>query len=177
VGWQHPFYTAFFGIGLAVARLNRNRLIKVAAPLLGLSVSIFLHAFHNTMETFLSGWSGMVIGAAVDWSGWLFMLGVILWATRREQRYLQKYLASEIQVSLITPALYRTASSAWRQMGARMAAIFTRKYFKTVRFYQVCGEYAHKRQQYATLGDEGGNLEIIQKLRREMAQLAPFVQA
>ena len=24
VGWQHPFYTAFFGIGLAVARLNRN---------------------------------------------------------------------------------------------------------------------------------------------------------
>ena len=24
VGWQHPFYTAFTGIGLAVARLNRK---------------------------------------------------------------------------------------------------------------------------------------------------------
>jgi hypothetical protein len=32
VGWQHPFYTAFTGIGLAIARLNRNAIVKIAAP-------------------------------------------------------------------------------------------------------------------------------------------------
>ncbi len=62
---------------------------------------------------------------------------------------------------MITPALFRTASSAWLQMFARIAALFTGKYFKTARFYQLCGEYAHKRRQYDSLGDEGGNLAIL----------------
>jgi hypothetical protein len=59
---------------------------------------------------------------------------------------------------------------------ARIAALFIGKYRQTARFYQVCGEYAHKRQQYARLGDEGGNLLDLQRLRSEMAQLAPLVQ-
>lgn len=62
-------------------------------------------------------------------------------------------------------------------MLARMSAVFTGKYSKTTRFYQVCGEYAHKRWQYDRLGDESGNLVIIQKLRQEIAQLTPNVQA
>ena len=36
VGWQHPFYTAFTGIGFAVARMNRAWLVKIVAPLVGL---------------------------------------------------------------------------------------------------------------------------------------------
>ncbi|TLN23950.1 PrsW family intramembrane metalloprotease, partial [bacterium] len=47
VGWQHPFYTAFIGIGLAAARLNRNAALKIALPLLGLGASILTHALHN----------------------------------------------------------------------------------------------------------------------------------
>jgi 3-deoxy-D-manno-octulosonate 8-phosphate phosphatase KdsC-like HAD superfamily phosphatase len=81
-----------------------------------------------------------------------------------------------VQAGTLTAAQLRTASSGWLQMFARIASIFTGKFGKTVRFYQLCGEYAHKRQQYATLGDEGGNLVILQKLRHEMAVLAPQVQ-
>ncbi len=176
VGWQHPFYTAFFGIGLATARLNKNWFVKIIAPLLGLAVGMFAHAFHNTMAVFLSGWGGLLFGAAIDWTGWLFMFGIIIWALWREQQYLKKYLAAEVQAKTITPAHFRTASSAWLQMFARIAAIFSGKYIKTTRFYQLCGEYAHKRQQYASLGDESGNVAILQKLRTEMAQLAPLVQ-
>jgi RsiW-degrading membrane proteinase PrsW (M82 family) len=176
VGWQHPFYTAFFGIGLAISRLNKNWLIRIFAPLLGWAMAIFTHGFHNTMAVILSGWGGLLVGTAIDWTGWLFMFGIIIWATWRERQYIKKFLAAEVQVNMITPALYRTATSTWRQMFARINAIFTGKYRQTARFYQVCGEYAHKRQQYARLGDEGGNLAIIQKLRTEMTQLAPFVQ-
>ncbi len=176
VGWQHPFYTAFFGIGLAMARLNKNWLVKIAAPLVGISISMFTHAFHNTMSVFLDGLGGLAIGALVDWSGWLFMLIFIIWATWREGQYLRRYLAAEVQAGTLTPALLRTASSGWRQMFARLTSLFTGKFMKTMRFYQLCGEYAHKRQQLATLGDEGGNTAILQTLRTEMTALAPHVQ-
>jgi RsiW-degrading membrane proteinase PrsW (M82 family) len=177
VGWQHPFYTAFFGIGLAVARLNRNWLVRIFAPLLGLAIAMFTHAFHNTMGLFLpEGLAGLLMGAMVDWTGWLIMLGFILWATWREGTYLRKYLAAEVQARTITPAHLRTASSAWLQMFARIAALFTGRYLKTARFYQLCGEYAHKCRQFATLGDESGNAAIINRLRTELARLAPFVQ-
>jgi len=178
VGWQHPFYTAFFGIGLAVARLNKNWFARIFAPLLGLSVGMFTHAFHNTMALILpGGLAGLAIGAGIDWSGWLFMFGIIVWATWREQMNMKKYLAAEVQAKTLTPALFHTASSAWLQMFARIAAIFSGKYFKTAQFYQLCGEYANKRREYDSLGDEGGNLAIIQKLRSELARLAPYVQA
>ena len=85
VGWQHPFYTAFFGIGLALARLNRNWLVRIFAPLTGLGLAMFTHAFHNTVASLLSGLAGLLVGAFFDWTGWLFMFGVILWATWREQ--------------------------------------------------------------------------------------------
>jgi hypothetical protein len=129
------------------------------------------------MAVFLpGGLGGLAIGAAIDWTGWLFMFGIIIWATLREQQNLKEYLAIEVQARVITPALFRTASSAWLQMFARIAALFTGKYFKTARFYQLCGEYAHKCRQYTSLGDEDGNVAILNKLRTEMAQIAPFVQ-
>jgi len=176
VGWQHPFYTAFFGIGLAMARLNRSGFVRIAAPLLGLALAMFTHAFHNTLASLTSGSEGLVLGTVFDWTGWLFMFIVILWATRREQLNLKKYLSAELQVGTISPAAFHTASSAWLQMFARLAAIFTGRYRKTLRFYQVCGEYANKRRQYASLGDEDGNLAILQKLRGELISLAPHVQ-
>lgn len=177
VGWQHPFYTAFFGIGLAVARMNRNATVKVIAPLLGLAMSMFTHAFHNSLSFLLRGAGGLLAGTMVDWSGWLFMLAIIIWSTRREKKNLVLFLAEEVKAGLITPAQYHTTCSSWLQMFARAAAMFSGRYTRTARFFQVCGEYAHKRQQYAQLGEEQGNLAILQQLRTEMAHLAPLVRA
>jgi RsiW-degrading membrane proteinase PrsW (M82 family) len=177
VGWQHPFYTSFIGIGLALARLNRSWLIKVAAPLLGWSLAMFTHGFHNTLASLLSGTAGLVIGAFFDWGGWLLMFGILIWATAREQMYLKLYLAEEVRAGTISAAAFRTASSGWLQLFARLSALFHGRYLQTARFYQVCGEYAHKRRQYAALGDEGGNQALIQQLRTELTSLAPFAQA
>ena len=176
VGWQHPFYTAFIGIGLAIARLARNWIVRIITPLTGWALAIFTHGFHNTLASLLNGIPGMAIGAAFDWTGWLVMFGVILWATWREQQNLKRYLAAEVQAGTISAAHYRTACSGWLQMFARIAAVFTGRYFKTARFYQACGEYAHKRMEYARLGDEGGDLANLQRLRAELARLAPNVQ-
>jgi protease PrsW len=175
VGWQHPFYTAFFGIGLALARLNRSWFVRIFAPLTGLGLAMAAHAFHNTVASLLNGVTGLAVGAFFDWSGWLCMFGVILWATWREQQDLKKYLAAELQAGTISAAHFQAACSAWRQIAARTAALFRGRYRRTARFFQVCGEYALKRRQYADLGEEGGNLAVIQDLRAELVRLAPEV--
>jgi RsiW-degrading membrane proteinase PrsW (M82 family) len=175
VGWQHPFYTSFFGIGLALARLNRKMAVKVLAPLLGLALAILTHAFHNTLSSFTSGLPGLALGTAIDWTGWLFMFCVILFAIRREQQNLKKYLTAELQAGTISPVLFILACSAWRQTFARFVGLFTGRYRKTARFFQVCGVYATKRREYASLGDEGGNLALIQNLRAELIRLAPDI--
>ncbi len=173
VGWQHPFYTAFFGIGLAVTRLTRDQLFKVAAPLAGLILAILLHSMHNTLATVVRGFGGLVLGTLIDWSGWVFMLLLVLWATYREQQWIVTHLREEVSRGCITPSQYRTACSAWSQGLARFGALFNGQFRATSRFYQLCAELAYKKHQHSTLGDEGGNSRAIDQLRGELARLSP----
>lgn len=176
VGWQHPFYTAFTGIGLAMARMNRNPLVKLLAVLGGFTAAVMAHAFHNTFGALIGGLEGLAIGTAVDWIGWFFMLVFIVWMVFNERRLLQRHLQEEVGSGLISSAQYRTALS-FAQAGARLNALTAGSYFATSRFYQVCGELAHKKEQLAKLGDEYGNTAIIEKLRAELATLAPRAKA
>lgn len=172
VGWQHPFYTAFIGIGLAIARMNRNFLIKVIAVLGGFAAAVFTHSFHNTFGTLIGGAGGLVLGTFVDWIGWFFMLGFIVWMILHERNILKRQLLGEVNSGLISPAQYRTAISL-AQTGARINAISSGSYQATARFYQLCGELAHKKEQLRKLGDEQGNVAIIEKLRGELNKLSP----
>lgn len=171
VGWQHPFYTAFTGIGLAITRLRRSGLIKFLAPLIGLSLAMFTHAFHNTMASLLTGMSGLAIGTLMDWTGWFFMFLFILWAVSRDRKLLQLHLKEEYSLELISAAQYHTATSAWKQTSARLRALCNGRYQATRRFYQVCGKLAHKKHQFHILGNEKENLEIIKKYRAELETL------
>lgn len=172
VGWQHPFYTAFTGIGLAIARMNRNILVKIIAVLGGFAAAVFTHAFHNTFGSLIGGIQGLAIGTFVDWVGWFFMLLFIIWMIMHERNILKRRLLEEVDSGLISPAQYRTALS-FAQSGARLSALTSGSYFATSRFYQVLGELAHKKEQLAKLGEERGNSGIIEKLREELTQLGP----
>ncbi len=176
VGWQHPFYTSFIGIGLATARLNRNMLVKIGAPIVGWGVAVFTHAVHNTLATVIGGLGGLLFGTIVDWTGWLFMFGVVLWAIFRERKFLVQYLLEESEHGIITAAQYRTACSAWAMSMARMNALFSGQYRATNRFYHLCAELAHKKRQRSRLGEERGNTAIIQRTRAELQRLSPRVK-
>jgi RsiW-degrading membrane proteinase PrsW (M82 family) len=175
VGWQHPFYTAFTGIGLAVARLNRNVLIKIVAVIGGFATAVFMHAFHNTFGSLIGGVEGLALGTFLDWIGWFFMLVFIIWMIVNERNLMKRQLREEVSNGLISPAQYHTATS-FAQSGARFNALTSGNYFATARFYQVCGELAHKKEQFAKLGEERGNSWIIEKLRGELVQLAPVAK-
>jgi len=83
--------------------------------------------------------------------------------------------AEEVSLGSLTPIQYRTACSAWSQSIARFGALFNGRFRATCRFYQLCAELAYKKQQLSTLGDEGGNAKIIEKLRSELARLSTQV--
>lgn len=177
VGWQHPFYTAFTGIGFAIARMSKNTLAKFLAPLAGLSMAIITHSFHNTLASFVQGLGGLAFGTFLDWTGWVFMFLFALWAIRREGKLLPRHLQEEVAAGRITNGQLRVAASPF---GASLASLnaLTRGRFKTTsRFYQVLGELAHKKEQFSLHGDEGGNIAIIEKLRNEMTMLSAQVSA
>ena len=175
VGWQHPFYTTFIGIGLALSRLNRNVLVKIAAPIAGWGLAVLTHSFHNTFSSLIGGVEGLLLGTAIDWTGWFFMLLVIIWAIFREQQFLRKYLKEEVSLGIISPDQYKTACSAFSMSLARMGSLTSGAYGRTNKFYHLCAELSHKKRQREAVGEERGNTMLIEQIRKELTQLSPYV--
>jgi RsiW-degrading membrane proteinase PrsW (M82 family) len=176
VGWMHPFFTAFTGIGLAVARTSKNMLVKILAVPAGYIVAVLAHSFHNTFSSLVGGGGGFLLGLLADYAGYAFMLGFIIWTISHERNLLKRQLAEEVTSGTISQKQYNTAISFF-QTGTHLSALSAGNLRATKRFYQVLGELAHKKEQFQKHGEERGNTEIIQKLRTELAQLAPHVSA
>lgn len=175
VGWMHPFFTAFTGIGLAIARMSRNLLVKILAVPTGYAAAVFTHAFHNTFSGLIGGFEGLIAGTFVDYVGYALMLAFIVWIVVHERNLLRRHLLEELEKGYISQSQYHCAVSFF-QTNAHMSALLSGSYLKTARFYQICGELAHKKEQYAKLGDEQGNTGIIEKLRSELVTLAPIAK-
>jgi RsiW-degrading membrane proteinase PrsW (M82 family) len=176
VGWQHPFYTSFTGIGLALARTNRNMAVRILAPLAGWGIAIFAHAFHNTMASLFSG-AGAAIGLIFDWTGWLAMFIFILFLIGREKQWMVEYLKDEVTQGTITVAQYKTACSAGRRLAAWLGSLTSGATRQTSRFYQLCAELSHKKRQAAGQASDAHTAEIITRLREELTRLSPLAAA
>jgi RsiW-degrading membrane proteinase PrsW (M82 family) len=176
VGWMHPFFTAFTGIGLAIARMTRNVLVKIIAIPTGYAIAVVAHAFHNTFSGLIGGFEGLLAGTFVDYLGYAVMLIFIIWMIVYERNILKKNLRDEVNIGLISPRQYSSATSFF-QTNAHLSALTSGTFRSTARFYQVCGELAHKKEQLAQMGDENGNTQIIENLRAELTQLAPQAKA
>jgi hypothetical protein len=108
----------------------------------------------------------------VDWFGWITMGIFILFMIARERGVLQDQLSEEVASGTISRAQYQKALSPFT-----MSVALLQGGPKASRFYQVCGELAHKKEQLLRLGDERGNAALVQSLRSELARLAPQVRA
>jgi protease PrsW len=176
IGWMHPFFTSFTGIGLAISRMSRNMVVKVLAVPAGYVAAVMMHAFHNTFSTVVGGGGGFFLGLIADYIGFAFMFGFIIWIVSRERNILKRQLVEEVNSGLLSPRQYNSAISFF-QTNVHLAALTSGSFRATSRFYQVCGELAHKKEQLAKVGDEGGNTRIIDNLRAELVQLAPLAKA
>lgn len=172
VAWQHPFFTAFTGIGIAIARMNRNILVKIIAIPMGYGFAVFAHAFHNSFGDLIGGMGGFVLGSLTDWSGWFIMAIFIIFMIARERELMKRQLTGEVASGIISQAQYQHSLSPMTMSTALFTGGFT-----ALRFYQTCGELAHKKEHLQKLGDEGGTAAIIQSLRNQLMSLSPRVRA
>lgn len=171
VAWQHPFYTAFTGIGLAAARLQKKALVRLLVLTTGYAVAVFTHAFHNSFGMLVGGMGGFALGSLIDWFGWFLMGLFIAYMIVRERGLLQRQLKDEVPLGVMSEGQYNRALSPWT-----MSLALFRGGPAAARFYRLCGELAHKKEQLMRLGDEHGNAAMVTALRGELAALAPQVQ-
>lgn len=172
LGWTHPFYTAFTGIGLAIYRSTPRSARKYTAPVAGLLLAIFTHSVHNLIVTIFPNIAGALLLILWDWVGWMGILGVIIWATDRERRRLKFHLKEEVQRGTLTGEQYRIAISAWKQLLARVRAIPRQQLHQTHRFFQLCGDLCHKKHQALNRHTEKEREKIIPEIREEIALLS-----
>jgi RsiW-degrading membrane proteinase PrsW (M82 family) len=175
-GWNHAAFTAFTGLGIAFARLNPNVGIKILAPFGGWLIAVVLHAAFNALLSAENG-GAVLLALCVSWLGWLAIFGIMLRAIAGERARAKKFLQDEVQQGVISPAQYRVATAALAPTFTRLGALGSGHFWDTRRFYQVCGELAQKKEQLAKFGDERGNTLLVEKLRAELARLAPLARA
>lgn len=176
VGWMHPFFTAFTGIGFAIARISRNLPVKIIAIPAGYTVAVLTHSFHNTFGTLVGGEGGFFLGLIADYFGYFIMTVFIIWMIINERNILKRQLVEEVNTGAITRKQYDTAISFF-QFNAHLAALTSGSFGPTKRFYQVLGELAHKKEQLTRVGDESGNMKLIEGYRAELTKLAPLAKA
>jgi RsiW-degrading membrane proteinase PrsW (M82 family) len=171
VAWQHPFYTAFTGIGLAFARLHKGLLIKLIAVSVGFASAVVTHAFHNSFISLVSGWEGFAIGSVIDWTGWVLMGLFIIFMIARERGLLQRQLKDEVVGGVLSAAQYARALSP-----LTMSVALVSGGPPAAQFYRLCGELAHKKEQLLRMGDEDGNIERVKLLRGQLSALSPRIR-
>jgi protease PrsW len=170
VAWQHPFFTAFTGIGLAIARLHKNVLVKLVAPATGYACAVLTHAFHNTFSDLVGGPEGFALGSLLDWFGWSLMALFILFMILRERGLLQRQLKEEVAAGVISQTQYDRALAP-----LTMSTAYFTGGISAARFYRLCGELAHKKEQLLKFGDEQGNTALVHALRGQLAALGTRV--
>jgi RsiW-degrading membrane proteinase PrsW (M82 family) len=171
--WDHAVYTSFIGVALALARLSRSAALRWLLPPAGWFLAVGVHSLHNTLAAVAAETPGSgVLMFLIDWSGWLFFAVLMLWCIHREKRMLGRHLAEELQLGRMTPEQYQTALSGRARARARLRAALSGRLPATRRFYEVCGELAHKKNQLARYGEEDGNASLVEGLRNEMTQLS-----
>lgn len=175
-GWNHAAFTAFTGIGIALARLNKNVLVKILAPIGGWLCAVILHGTFNGLLSTASG-GGALLALCLSWIGWLAIFAIILWAIRIERARARKFLREELERGVISPVQYRVATSALAPTFTRFGALGSGHFWDTRRFYQVCGELAQKKEQLEKYGEERGNAAAIESLQAELGKLASVARA
>lgn len=173
-GVNHAFWTGTVGAAIGYARLSRSRARRLWVPVGGWLLAVSLHGIHNAGATLveqtlcLSLW----FSAAVDWFGALVLLVVAIVVLRQESRWIERGLAEELRQGILTEAEFHLLRSARERLRVRWQIRLRdgRAASRTVgRYFHCATELAFKKHHLRSLGDEGGNLAEIQRLRGEFA--------
>lgn len=174
-GLNHALYTAVTGLGIAVARMSTNPLIKIFAPIVGLITAVFLHAFHNLAVSF--GSLVFLVGVLSDWGGIFLTLLIMLWALLQERSWLKRYLAQEVVLGTLTTRQYEIACSGRKRIRQRWHAMSIggfSAYRHTLHYHNHLSELAYKKHHFS-LFKHAATWKRVELLREQIRlETRPF---
>jgi RsiW-degrading membrane proteinase PrsW (M82 family) len=174
-GLNHALFTGLTGLGLALIRTSPNVVVKVTAPIVGLLLGITAHAIHN---------GTIVLGAALcwpclftflsDWGGALVLLGVIVWASMREQQWIVNFLGDEVERGTLGPGEYDVVCSYLKRVTVRANALFSgdfRRWWDLDRYFRLATELAFDKRRLTLFPGEKDTRARIVQLRKQVIEL------
>jgi RsiW-degrading membrane proteinase PrsW (M82 family) len=179
-GFNHAFWTAIVGAAVGYARLSRDWGRRLLVPIGGWFLAVSLHAIHNAGMTLVEQTIclSFVVSLVIDWGGVFLLLMLAFFVLRKEQRWIERGLVEEVRRGALSRQEFLLLRSSGRRLRTRWDAWGRggRVAYRAVgRYYQCATELAFKKQHLRSLGDEGGNLAEVQKMRQQLA--AARVQA
>jgi len=171
-GLNHAFFTGLTGLGLAMARFQKDAGLKLLLPLGGLGLAMVCHATHNFFAG--GGLGGVVVSFIVDWFGIFWLFAVILWSMNHQGNLIRHYLNEEVAMGVLQPQQAQLAGSFSHRLACGFGLfghhITSRQ--NSHRLDQLCAELAFKKHHLATMGEETGNSQAIGELRQQVAQIS-----
>ncbi len=149
-GLNHALYTAMTGLGIAVARMTTNPLVKIIAPIVGWTTAVSLHAIHNLAVSL--GNLAFMLGVMSDWGGIFLTLIIILWALLQERSWLKRYLVEEVAIGILTTRQYEIVCSGRKRLRQRWQALLVggfSAYQRTNQYHNQLSELAYKKHHFA----------------------------
>ncbi len=171
-GLNHAMFTGLFGLGMAWGRSATDVRLKVGAPLAGLMAGMGAHAFHNASVTLGAelGWP-CVAALAFSWGGVLTLLFVIAWTSARERRWIEHWLAEEVDHGVLTQEEYEVLSSQVARVSARVQALVEgdlERWHRLGRFHRLATELAFHKRRVSRFPDDTRAEERVKGLRAEL---------
>ncbi|MGO4256662.1 PrsW family intramembrane metalloprotease [Marmoricola sp. RAF53] len=102
--FAHPFFTAFFGIGIGVAVGSRSRVVRVVAPVLGYLVAVGAHALWNASMLLNGGDGALGVYLLLMVPAFLAFVAFAVWSRRREGVLLATSLTDCARRGFLEPA-------------------------------------------------------------------------
>jgi protease PrsW len=173
--YAHVMFTCMTGIGLGIARETHNRALKFAAPVIGYSTAVFLHALWNSLAT-LGGGRFFFIGYLfIELPLFFTFMGVFIYLVHREGRILKQALSVEVRRGLITQNQLDIAISVFRRSGWVASAIGNgglfsarRQFLRSVAKLGLCHWHV---QRAAAAGGETQSFPLINQFQAEVFSL------
>lgn len=161
-GLNHALYTAFTGLGIAIARMSTDKKVRLVAPLTGWLVAVMLHALHNYVV--LRNEPFALFGALVlDWGGLIILGLIIVWAMIQERRWIRDYLEDEVGLGTLSRAEYEVAHSGLRRSRYRLELLLRSgpgAYWRAGRRLHAFSELAYRKHHYTLFADETSDAAI-----------------
>lgn len=173
-GFNHAFWTGITGAAVGYARLARTRARRLWIPFCGWAAAVLAHAIHNAGAALVEQTSCLSLGVSlvVDWGGLLLLLIIAALVLRKERQWIERGLLEEVRQGALSPEEFDLLRSSGQRMWVRWHAWGQggRAAYRDVgRYYQTATELAFTKQHLRSLGDEGGNLAEVNRLRQVLA--------